>query len=232
MPGWLHPGALDDPMAPANYSDNRGCFDAIGVPYLFGVYGPDGTTLIDVCRRILQTTGYLSPYADQQFVNDLIATEGPEKAQRIFQDIYNWQFCTRRNLQSATGAQGGFFWFGSQREHPKWAGKLYTIQANEYLPPGALFAEPPSEPPVAGRPTILQGDDLRRWSMYPRTAPSSVDSPTPYNVWQSYDAADGSTIDQPADLYRSGVFPFPEVVLWGCSPENLMQRVFLRPLQP
>lgn len=229
MPGWLHPGGLDDPMAPSVAITNRGCFDAVGVPYTIGVYS-DGVQ-IDVCRRVLQTVGYMAPYADEQFLADLIATEGPEKGNRIFRDIYNWQFCLRRNQTAAPDSMAGFFWFGSGREHPKWAGKLYTIQVNEYLPPGAQFAEPPENPPVAGRPTITEGDDLRRWSMFPRSAPQSLDPPTPYVCWQSYDAADGSSVDLPADVYRSGVFPFPAVMLWGCSPSNLMQRVELQPLQ-
>lgn len=229
MPGWLHPGALDDPMAPAIDITNRGCFDAVGVPYTFGVY--QGGELIDVCLRILQTTGFLASYADQQLLEQLIATEGPEKGRRIFNDLYNWQFCTRRNQSAAAGELPGFYWFGSGREHPRWTGKVFTIQANEYLPPGALFAEPPAEAVISGRTNITQGDDLRRWSLFSRSTPQSIDPPTPYDVWQSYDAEPGATGGMPADVYRSGVFPFPGVILWGCSGANYMQPIELRPMQ-
>jgi hypothetical protein len=229
MPGWLHPGALDDPMAPAIDLTNRGCFDAIGVPYTFGVY--QGGELIDVCLRILQTTGFLASYADQQLLEQLIATEGPEKGRRIFNDLYNWQFCTRRNQSASAGELPGFYWFGSGREHPRWTGKVFTIQANEYLPPGASFAEPPAEAVITSRTNITQGDDLRRWSLFPRSAPQSIDPPTPYDVWQSYDAEPGNTGGMPADVYRSGVFPFPGVILWGCSAGNYMQPIELRPIQ-
>ena len=229
MPGWLHPGALDDPMAPAIDLTNRGCFDAVGVPYTFGVY--QSGELIDVCLRILQTTGFLASYADQQLLEQIIATEGPEKGRRIFNDLYNWQFCTGRNQSAAAGELPGFYWFGSGREHPRWTGKVFTIQVNEHLPPGASFAEPPAEAVIAGRTNITQGDDLRRWSMFPWTAPQSIDPPTPYDVWQSYDAEPGTTGGMPADVYRSGVFPFPGVILWGCSAANYMQPIELRPIQ-
>jgi hypothetical protein len=198
------------------------------VPYLIAVYQDD--TLIDVCRRVLQTTGYLVSY-DTTLLANLVATEGPERGSRIYRDLFNWQFCRRRNTSTLNENLAGFFWSGSGREHPKWTGKTYTIQANEYLPPGARFAEPPENPPVAGRPTITEGDDLRRWSMFSRTAPQTIDPPTPYDVWQSYDAELGNTAGLPADVYRSGVFPFPEVILWGCSPVNLMDRIHLKPLQ-
>jgi len=228
MPGWMHPGALDDPMAAEIAVTNRGCFDAVGVPYLIAVYQDD--TLIDVCRRVLQTTGYLVSY-DTTLLASLVATEGPERGSRIYRDLFNWQFCRRRNTSTLNENLAGFFWSGSGREHPKWTGKTYTIQCNEYLPPGAQFAEPPENPPVAGRPTITEGDDLRRWSMFPRAAPQTIDPPTPYDVWQSYDAEPGNTAGLPADVYRSGVFPFPEVILWGCSPANQMDRIALKPVQ-
>lgn len=229
MPGWLHPGGLDDPIATAINLTNRGCFDAVGVPYTFGVY--QSGQLIDVCLRILQTTGYLASYADEQFLNNLIATEGPEKGRRIFDDLYNWQFCTRRNRSSSADLLASFYWSGSGWEHPKWTGKYFTVQINEYLPPGASFAEPPAEAVISGRPNILQGDDLRRWSLFPRSAPQSIDPPTAYDVWQSYDAEPGNTGGMPADVYRSGVFPFPGAILWGCSGSNYMQPVELRPIQ-
>jgi hypothetical protein len=228
MPGWLHPGGLDDPMADSIASTNRGCFDAIGVPYTFGVY--QSGELIDVCRRVLQTTGFLASY-DTTLLANLVATEGPDRGSRIYRDLFNWQFCRRRNTSTLNENLAGFFWSGSGREHPRWTGKYYTIQANEYLPPGAQFAEPPETPPVDNRPAITEGDDLRRWSLFPRSAPVSIDPPTPYDVWQSYDAEPGTSAGLPADVYRSGVFPFPEVILWGCSPENYMQPLELRPIQ-
>lgn len=37
MPGWRFPGLNDDPMAAQNTLWNRGPFDAVALPYAFGV---------------------------------------------------------------------------------------------------------------------------------------------------------------------------------------------------
>jgi hypothetical protein len=235
MPGWRFPGPLDEARAPQNLLFNRGAFDAIGIPYAFAVYmgGPEP---VDICRRVLQTVGGVS-WLDYDMRQKLVAAYGEAKGEQVWADIMNWRFCHIRNTGGPPTENQGFYWWGSGYEHPKWVGETWTISVNDYRPPGAVFAEPPEEPYDSpdGRPWILPGDDLRRWSMFPSSAPERVSIVTPnppwkqYALYQTYDAGQADSL--PADVYRAGTFVFPSVTLYGCTANILGNRVRLEPVQ-
>lgn len=234
MPGWLFPGLLDEPIAPSITLFNRGCFDAVGVPYAF-IYGGE------ILRRVLRTTGDAG-FAFDYFITTMEEAYGPEGKAAAYRFL-NDQFCWSRNTVYTTPPHP--FWSPSLQVFPMWKSETWTLVANCYRPPGARPGAPTDEQErlwkPGDRPFPRLGDDLKRWTLF-RTYDIKLDAfgaPKPYDLWQTY--LPGTAESLPADQYRAGAFPFPELVLWGMtdgagSPAGPLgvygQQAILRPWNP
>lgn len=230
MPGWLFPGALDEAMAPVNTLWNRGCFDAVGVPYAF--VHPDG----EVLRRVLRTTGEPGFVLDYfvRLMEEAHGEEGKAIAYRWINDQFAWS----RNTSYPTPPEP--FWSPSPQVFPMWQSETWTLYCNANRPPGAVQGSPSEAAENAwqpgDRPFQMFGNDLKRWSLF-RTDSIKQDAfgePVPYDLWQTY--LDGSAETLPADQPRAGVFPFPELVVWGMTGGFMGgvygSRVALKPWNP
>lgn len=226
MPGWRHPGLLEDPIAPSITQWNRGSFDAQGLPYAFHIEGLSGGS--EIVRRVLRTNGQ-SGLAVDYFIRTMreqFGDAGEEQAYRFLND----QFCWSRNTTYSTPSP---FWSRSPQSHPLWASQSWVLTCNSATPPGRDDDQPPDYPRANGRPWPSAGDDLRRWSVYPRAAPfylGGVPGPNvlPYPLYQTSDA--GQAEELPADVYRSPQPVFPEIMLEGLTVGNYGQQIFARPI--
>jgi hypothetical protein len=229
MPGWLFPGLLDESMATQNTLWNRGAFDAVGVPYAFYYDG-------EILRRVLRTTGEPGFVVDY-FLNVAEESFG-EEGRAIAYRFLNDQFCWSRNTTYPQPPDP--FWSASPQVFPMWQSETWTLFCNANRPPGAVPGSPSAEALAAwkpgDRPFQSLGDDLKRWSLF-RTDDVQVDAfgvPRPYDLWQTY--LDGDAESLPADQYRAGAFPFPELVLWGMTAGSgggvYGSRAVLRPWNP
>jgi hypothetical protein len=240
MPGWLFPGLLDESIAPSITLFNRGCFDAVGVPYAFQITANQPTDR-EILRRVLRTTGDAG-FAFSYFIDSMEAAYGPEGLDIAYRFL-NDQFCWSRNTIYTTPPDP--FWSPSPQVFPMWKSETWTLVANCYRPPGAKPGQPTPEQEAAWRPGDRPfpsfGDDLKRWSLF-KTDSIQIDAfgdPKPYDLWQTY--LDGTAESLPADQYRAGAFPFPELVLYGMTSGEgsgagqfgvYGQRAVLRPWNP
>ena len=232
MPGWLFPGLLDEPIAPSITLFNRGCFDAVGVPYAFIWSG-------EIMRRVFRTTGDAG-FAFNYFIDSMEEAYGPEGLDMAYRFL-NDQFCWSRNTIYTNPPAP--FWSPSPQVFPMWKSETWTLVANCYKPPGANPGEPTDAQQAAwkpgDRPFQSFGDDLKRWTLF-KTSSIKLDAfgdPMEYDLWQTY--LDGTAESLPADQYRAGAFPFPELVLWGMTgspapgaPGVYGQQAILRPWNP
>jgi hypothetical protein len=216
MPGWLFPGLLDEPIAPSITLFNRGCFDAVAVPYAFQI-SVNQPSDREILRRVFRTTGDAG-LAFNYFIDTMEEAYGPEGLDMAYRFL-NDQFCWSRNTIYTTPPEP--FWSPSPQVFPMWKSETWTLVANCYRPPGARPVGPTTEQMNAwkpgDRPFPRLGDDLKRWSLF-KTASIKRDAfndPMPYDLWQTY--LDGEAESLPADQYRAGAFPFPELVLWGVA---------------
>lgn len=133
------------------------------------------------------------------------------------------QFCWSRN---ATYPTPDPFWSRSPQCHPLWQNSDWVLTCNSYTPPGHVEVDSQ----IYG--VITAGDDLRRWSLYPRSAPQLdfEGVPIDYLLWQSRNA--GSAESLPADMYRAGEFPYPYLSLEGRSADNYNERLIVQPVNP
>lgn len=237
MPGWLHSGLADDPDAPLLDIYNRGAFDAQGLPYAFaGVVGNPSTTPIQstqVFRRVLAATGgpgFLDAILLERLV-DAFGQAGEDAYVRIVRDA----FCFDRNGNHSLPSP---FWHPSDKQFVLYQSQSWILACNCNIPPGFQAAEAPDvDPPwvkFGGWP--FRGDDSRRWSVWPRSAPSqdAFGNYKPYPLYQTFE--DAGQLDNNANILRAGTFPFPFLQLFGLSGRpgayNFGEIITLHPVNP
>lgn len=231
MPGWLHPGLADDPVAPVNTPWNRGAFDANGLPYMFRGLGTGlpGYADGELYVRRLQTTGQSGIIADMfiRRMRDQYGDEGVKIAQRFLRD----QFCHDRNGSYSVPDP---FWSPSPQTHVVYESPSFILMANVNKPPGFVPVEPPEgDSPYKPEPWPTEGDDLRRWSCWPKDYPKKepgTDTWKKYPLWQSRDA--GQTDEQSNMVYRARVFPMTRMMLEGLTEFNYANRLFFEAVNP
>lgn len=221
MPGWRFPGLLDDPTAAVNSLYNRGAFDAVAVPYAFHVR--EGLFGDQILTRVLRTNGedgiLLAQFISQ--MRQAYGQHGEDAAWRYIND----QFCWSRNGVYVTPDP---FWSRSPQCHVLWQNDVWVLTCNTNKPPGFEQVEPPQ----GSTNPLIPGDDLRRWSLYPRWAPENDQSgqPKPYTLYQSADAGDAETLS--TWIYRAGQFPFPWLTLRGLSADVYGDTIRCTPVNP
>lgn len=227
MPGWRFPGLAEDSIAPSITLFNRGVFDAQGLPYAFELVDmPGGNS--HVLRRVLRTNGQAG-FEVEYFVSimrEQFGDDGEEQAYRMLND----QFCWARNSSFSAPPP---FWIRSPQVHPLWISEDWILTCNSNKPPGFAAAEIPATSRPGTRPWPSEGNDLRRWSLYPTDAPrysggDPYGSPLPYPLYQTTDAGQAETL--PADIYRSPQPVFHQIMLEGISEENYAETVYARPI--
>lgn len=213
MPGWRYPGLQDEALAPRNTIWNRGVYDAVGVPYAFTTSIGDGEVVL---RRVLRSKGYDAVL--MEFLRlEMFASYG-QSGMDDFYRFWNDAFCWDRNQSNSPPPP---FWSRSPQSHPVWQSEDWILTCNSNIPPGAIQGFPSEADQEAWQPgdrpfpRMTQG--LNVWSFYPSKAPfrNSDGDPMPYNLWQSQ--LPGTADSLPADVQRAGVFPFPELVLYGVT---------------
>jgi len=216
MPGWRYPGLQDEALAPRNTLWNRGVFDAVGVPYAFAVSGNSAVGGEVILRRVIRVRGFdavLLSFQLQRYIQQY-----GEESRGEFMRMINDQFCWDRNQSSTPPAP---FWVASPQTYPRWESEEWVLTCNANIPPGAVEGSPPDGAVLqpGQRPFPRMKNGLNVWSFYPRKAPFYSGAPggtaLPYNLWQSQ--LPGTADSLPADVPRAGVFPFPELTLYGVT---------------
>lgn len=237
MPGWLHPGLADDPDAPFLNIYNRGAFDAQGLPYAFrGTIGNEQTVPIvstETFRRVLASTGgpgFLDAILLEQ-LTEAFGDAGQDVYVRLIRDAFTFDRNGSHSLPSP-------FWHPSDKQFVLYQSPGWILACNCNIPPGYIAPEAPEvDPPwikFGGWPS--RGDDSRRWSAWPRSAPSQdVDGDyQPYPLYQSFD--DAGQLDDNANILRAKTFSFPFLQLFGLSAgfgtHNFGEIIQLYPVNP
>jgi len=219
-PSWRFGGPLDLAMEPINTLFNRGAFDAAGLPYAFNLSLP-GFGGFGIAVRNLQTAG-ISGEVIGNFLErcqEKYGTEGRNMGLRYFND----QFATARDWTSPSPPDP--FWQRSPSPCPLWLSSTHVLTCNSYIAPGHAPVVPPPSGPYWG-----MGNDLRRWSVYPRTAGSQDPDGNwiPYPLYQTEDA--GQADQLPADVYAAEAKAYRGIRLRGRSPSNHGELVIAIPI--
>jgi hypothetical protein len=234
MPGWLHPGLADDPDAPLLTIYNRGAFDAQGLPYAFqGVIPSALGDSTETFRRVLAATGgpgFLDAILLEQ-LTEAFGEDGLDVYVRLIRDAFVFDRNGSHSLPSP-------FWHPSDKQFVLYQSAGWILACNCNIPPGYV---PPDYPDVdpswikfGGWP--LRGDDSRRWSLWPRSAPSqdAFGEYNPYPLYQTF--RDAGQLDNDANILTAQTFPFPFLQLFGISgglgAQTLGRIIQLYPVNP